>query len=534
MLKKFMLDILYGKLYNMEELNFYRYTHMTDLEFQAWLVDDTAMRVILVDVDVLVSGSEITRYISTKGYNLPDASILYNPIITGGVEVNESVDLSGRASLSYGDLELDNCNGEYDSWLDDVWNGRNITVYLGDVRWPKSDFRIIFNGITDSITTRSRDKLNLRLRDKLERLNSAITDAKLDNYWHGSIVPIGTYENANRDTLKPLIFGEVHNVEPLLIDPTELEYMLADGAIESIIEIRDNGVPIPSSIIPNLAAGKFKLAYPNAGTITASVQGFKKSTDTLGAPDAVYTNNIAKIIQVIATQYGKSSTRFTASDIDLANFNAFATAHPQPVGLIVDDKSNALQVMQELASSIGAHVTMNREGKLHLVQLDPPTSASFTINPDDMFKDSFQINEVMDVAASVKLAYAKNWTVQNDLLTGIPIEHKDLYAKEWLTIVSTDSATITDYKLDTEPEEEETLLLSEVDANDEADRRLNIRTVRRRVYGFDGKTRLMQLQVGQPVFLVHPRFGLENGKYGQIISLRPNYINMTVQVEVLV
>ena len=60
--------------------------------------------------------------------------------------------------------------------------------------------------------------------------------------------------------------------------------------------------------VKDLTNGKFTLSASPAGNITASVQGYKPST--------TYYNKIADLVEILATNYGKSSTQFTSSDID--------------------------------------------------------------------------------------------------------------------------------------------------------------------------------------------------------------------------
>lgn len=233
--------------------------------FTAWLKDSTAVRCVLVEVDVKLSGgSLVTRYLSNTGYvtsatDTP-ANTNYSPVVSGGVKFTESVSLDGTFSLSYGDVELCNTLGDLDTWLNDYWTNRRIKIFIGDKTWIRDDFYQIFDGIVTGVDTRKRDTINLKLSDKLQRLNNPVTETKLAG------------STANADKLIPLCFGECHNVEPLLVDPATHEYQVHNGAIEDIIEVRDNGVPV--SVTKFLTTGKFRLASTPAGVITASVQGY--------------------------------------------------------------------------------------------------------------------------------------------------------------------------------------------------------------------------------------------------------------------
>ena len=106
---------------------------MTDAEYTAWLKDQAAIRCILVEVEVKVGASVITRYLSNRGYvtsptDTP-ANTSYIPKIVGGIKYTQSMSLDGSVSVSFGDLELNNSDGSFDSWLEDYWSNRPLRIY---------------------------------------------------------------------------------------------------------------------------------------------------------------------------------------------------------------------------------------------------------------------------------------------------------------------------------------------------------------------------------------------------------------------
>ena len=222
---------------------------------QAWLQDPTSIFGILVEVTVrdVVAATEKTLYLSNIGFMTTDASVSYLPVISGGVSFTETLPTDGAPTISFGDIQLDNLNGELDTWLDStkyIWVNRAIQVYIGDPVWScatiaevHTNFEKIFDGIVDDIDSKARDKVNIKVRDKLDRLNTPLTSNKIGTY--------GTWAagQTNQDTIKPLVFGEVFNITPLLIDPSTLEFMLCDGNTEGLIELRDNGAPIYNSTL---------------------------------------------------------------------------------------------------------------------------------------------------------------------------------------------------------------------------------------------------------------------------------------------
>ena len=489
---------------------------MTDAQFLAWLQSSSATRMVLIEVQVNVAGVEVTHFISSWPYvtglaDLPP-NVEYLPLATGGLAFTEQVSLTGEAGLSGGDIELDNADGALDGWLADVWCNRPIKAWAGDPAWPRSDFRLIFDGIVADIGSSSRETLNLSLRDKLQRLDTPIAEAKL-----GGTSP-------NKDATLPIPFGECHNVTPMLTDPVTLEYGFL-GAVESSFEVRTNGKPIAVAL--NDQAGRFNLTTPPySAAITVSVQGDKGGG---------YAPRIAPLVQRIATAYGKAADRFTLADLDLVNLATFDAAHPQLVGLYVSDRTNQAQAIQQLAASVGAQAVMSRTGQLRLVQIAlPAAGVPVEIGPEHMRLDSLRAVQRLPVVAAVKIAFDRNYTVQASLTTSIPPAHADLYATEWLTETAVDSVVKARYRLTDDPPQIETCLKTNADAQAEAARRLALSKVQRTIYEFDGEPEMMMLELGQPVVLRDDRFGLQAGMPGVVVLLSHQWLAGRVTVGVLV
>lgn len=489
---------------------------VTDAQLIAWLKSGTAKRRILMEVGVKVSGVETTRYLSDKGYITKSgespASTSYTPVISGGVQFTESLSLDGQASLSEGTIEFNNVNGEIDSWQNDVWQGRTVKLYIGDYSWPRTDFYKIFDGITAKIDSSDRDKLTLVMSDKMQRLNNTVTDTKLGG------------SSANKDKLIPLMFGQCWNVSPLLVDLANLEYQIHNGPIDSIIEVRDNGVPVLYTAF--LSTGKFRLSQQPVGTITCSARG--------DAPSS-YSNDAVTMIKRLVKDFGLAAQRFVDADLDLTALSTFASANTQPLGLYLTEKTNVIDAINQIASSIGSSVAMTRAGLMTIVKIDlPQSSAGTTVTAADITERSLYIAELPPVTAAIKLGYCKNWTVQEALQTGIPPEHVVIFGQEWpFTSTQTNSTTATDYKLFTDPDMTETLLLTTSVADTECTRRKILWSTQRRVIQYEGLAHLLLEPLGNPQTVQHRRFGLSSGVRGQIIENSVDWLNARITIKVL-
>jgi hypothetical protein len=252
-------------------------------------------------------------------------------------------------------------------------------------------------------------------------------------------------------------------------------------------------------------------------------------------PAGVYSNNIATIIKRIATAFGNTDVTLSLSDIDTTNFDAFATAHPQPVGIYLSDRANVIDVCNSLAKSVGARLAMGRTGLLYLVQLSlPQASGGLTVTSSMMADRTLQPYQIPPVQAGVQIGFCKNYTVQSSLQTGLPESSIALFAEEWLTSTATDDPTATTYKLHTAPVMDETMLQVEADAIAEASRRLAMWKTQRKVMKYNAFGELLFEKLGNPQTLIHTRFNLGAGKVGQVIGLTTDWLNPHVEVEIII
>lgn len=507
------------------------------LNYQTWLESSNEVRILLVQVSVLVNGIEQTKYLSTHAVTVD--GIDYLPIVKNNISIDESLSLDYTASISFGDVELANNAGELDAWLNYVWKNRSLKVYYGGLPVPGSsvtlsnNFELVFDGVCVDIDAKSRQTLNLKIRDKLEKLNTPVSEELIGNYYKGQLVLESVVVNQNRNLLKPQVYGEVHNISAILTDPTELEFMIAAGPVERIVEVLDNGVPVSYTTVqetgtPFLPAGSFRLDAPLQGTCTASVQGTARTVNVAANTYTdVYSPTISNTILNLLKFTGRG---LDYSDIDASSFNNLGS---EACGVYLNSRTNVLAICQELAKSAGLTLAVTRTGKVKLVRLAIPEISTITISDGDMLLNSLRIVNKPAVVGAVKLGYARNFTVQTGLVTGIPEEHKDLLAKEYLEVLAKSPLTISTYDLDSEPVLEATSLVNRAEAQAVAESKLELFKIPRVVYAMTCTSKQLSLDIGTPVTLVSSRYGLNSGKKGLIISTKPDWLAGKIEIEVL-
>jgi hypothetical protein len=504
----------------------------TVAEMVTWLNTPGHIKCILADITEVgnfVNSTVSNFFLSNVAYYGDNQN--YNAAITGGLSFSESLNVDGQASLSFGSLEIVNTGGIHDTYLTSyIWNKRPIKVYLGDPSWPKQDFVLIFDGLIQEITAPNENTLSFTLFDKLQRLNDPISERTLTSLGTDrQAANLPAYSETALNNLLPLLFGEAFNIQPLLVDKgaatgSGQTYMVHDGAIEGVIEVRDNGVPI--TVTEGSSTGTFTLLTKPFGTITCSAQG-----------RTPYTNTVPGIITQLVTNYGTQANRFTTGEISFSDFS-----NTSAVGFYCNDRTNILDACNQLAKSVNANlicpsiVVTNgvvSTSKLRLVEIKVPTGNSkYTLNDDNMILNSLSIQEMFPVKPSIKLGYCKNYTVQSTVSGGVNPQSRfdELYLPATAENITKkalyrDSGTVS---------EEETLLLVKSQAEAEAQKRLDLWQDQKYVITADYLPHLMFVQLGDTVTIQNARFGLNAGKLGMVYSVTRNWTTGIVSIGVLV
>lgn len=219
---------------------------------------------------------------------------------------------------------------------------------------------------------------------------------------------------------------------------------------------------------------------------------------------------------------------------NLTPFDSTVTAN---VGFFTNSRVNALETCQEIASSVGAYLVTDISGKFKLVQLqaDIASTPAYYVTAQDMEERSLQISEKLAIEGSVKLAYCKNWTVQTDgLAAGLDIQSDTLFRKDWFYTISKDDSILAKYKQNTEFPQKDTFLIVETEAAAEAARLLTIKKSPRFIYTATYFSHMLLVELGDTINIKYPRFGLDNGKTGMVVSINRDWLKGRITIGVFI
>jgi hypothetical protein len=423
--------------------------------------------------------------------------------------------VGGKTSIGFGNLVLSNGDGELDQFADYAWDSRPVEIRVGEAGADLDFYFTIFTGESKTIEF-DDDVVTVVLRDRQD-------DFTVDfppNVYGGA----GVSDNIAGQP-KPLCFGEVYNISPVLVDSDNLVYQVHDGQIQSVDAVYEGGVELTlnTDYSVNTTTGEITLTSDPENPITADVKG--------AAPGGSYIQTVASIIQEIVTTYGGLSD---PADLNTQSFADLDSANSSTVGVFVPDSTDILDVLDELINTVGGFYGFGRDGKFFVGVLDLPTGAGLTV--DSNF-DQTNIIELIRLASAVpnyrfRVQYEKNYTQlsEGDFGPGISRSRRDYLLRKGKYEVVEDASIQTPY-----PNSKELvvdgLFAESADALAEANRLSAIYNEQREVYRIRVKTQPYTLELNDIVEITFDRYNLTSGKSFRVISVTEDAATNEVELE---
>lgn len=460
-----------------------------------------------------------------------DARVITPAIITRNLFSNGTT--SGESRVGYGVVELTNTDGGLDAILPYSFDGRSLVIKTGNDGDDYSAFTTILSGTMEQVEF-TFSKVTILARDKLAVLDRPLQTTLytgtnlLVHPWTGVEGIVGDIKNQP----KPLLYGQVINITPVLVNNVLLVYQVNDGAIASIDGVYEGGHAVTfhadfatnallqAATIPSgqygtcIAEGYFRLGSNPTYEITCDA--------TQGATSANRTT--AQIIKALAIKGGISSGDIVAADV-----TALDTANSCIIGAWINGLDSTISIIDQVAHSIGAYYGFDAIGQFRMGQFLAPTgTADFVINDSNIL--SIEHNRTSDTDRGIPawrmvLRYKKNYTVQTvDLDNSITIDRLNALSQDYLVQTAEDSSIKTKYLLASELQRD-SLIISQTQAATEATRLLNLYKVARDLYqvrvALDLTETLPDLNGVAQITL--NRFGLDSGKLFRIIGIESDY-----------
>lgn len=523
----------------------------------------------LCEITAGISGSPSveTLYASSVGYNHPSAPAYYPPRIIDAANIKRNITAArrtfGRSDITGGEVRLNNIDGFYDEWFDKGY-GFECRVLFGDSEQAYQYYDVIMVGKVEQ-PSGDRDSIIFRFRSRQLELERLISPEPYAGTNSGTTGIEGT-ENDIKGESKIRIFGAPRNVTP---DPVNTSLRLYAynhdkagnlAAIDSIAEQRLNGSPwtfnadysaLATLQAASIAQGEYETSLANGVLrLGGSAPGETGGTTGDVVENATASQNqAASVINRLFLDADVSSGDISSSDITTLTADV-----PYEVGVVVKDQTYA-EVLDMLATSIGGWYAENGQGVYNVKRLIDPNGGSPTVTPVATFKrfdypnvaavGDFAILDIDRVVSDddgrgvpawrITVNYDRLWTVQdkNALATGLSDETREYYSREYRSVTLENPPIRTQY-----PEAVEltfdTLLTKEADAIDLANHFQDLYGVQRAVYRVTIGIQCYcgsLVDLGDVVKIIHPRYGLQNGKQFIIIGMQYNAKKSEVELE---
>ena len=306
----------------------------------------------LIEIDAysLDSAAVQTLYFSTHPLNTGPTDSPANVAYIARAVVPFSLERSlfdgdrigGKNVPARGFCELNNGDAALDYLTEYSFNTRQFRIYRGAVGAGRGSFTKIYQGVTEQIEFSDRT-VTIRLRDRLYVFDKPLQP----NLYNASV------QNSLEGKPKPLVFGQATGVPAALIHAANQEYQVNDGAIAALT-VRDRGVtlsPIAAS------GGSFTLSGAPAGVVECDV---RRTSPYGGGDDA------ASVFLWIVRDYAG----LALADINTASFTALGST-PQ-VGMFFNDEIKIIDVLDQLAATIGAFYYFDKNDQLTIGRFDLP------------------------------------------------------------------------------------------------------------------------------------------------------------------
>lgn len=411
--------------------------------------------------------------------------------------------ISGRASAAGGEIAIWNGDGAYDSVVNgQSIDGRRVLIKRGYAGAAYSTFETVYDGTAEGWQI-ERGMVRLKLRDLL---------AKLEAPAQGSLYGGTGGADGGADLTskpKPLCYGKVFNVAPVLVEAATRLYQVHDGQIKDVPTVRDKGAPL-SKVAGTPTVGEYSVDL-TAGTITLGAAPSGDITcDIEGDSGAGYISTAADILARLLARAGLPS-----SDIDGVSLSQLAFDAPAQMGIYQGAEAVPMvQLLDRVLTSIGGYAGGSRGGKLQMGVLKAPSgTAAFDLSDADIVDiEELQLPPaIYPPPRRVRVGYAQNYAPSSNLATAVSDADRAFLTQQFRYAEAYSSTVATTFLLAQEPGAVDGLYVLQADAQTEATRLLALYAPGRRMFEVTTRRYLWQMELGYTGTLTYADYGLSGG-----------------------
>lgn len=477
----------------------------------------------LLSVDALnPAGGAITLRFSTSEYFDANAHawlprIQQPGLYTSGMFAGDllRVDRSG-----YGETTLVNVDGALDYLVDYALDGRRVVLQLATT----DQVIDVLVGTVARVTFEER-VVSLRLRDPIEVLRQP---HPLARYAGNNVLPDGLegLEDDIGGAVKPRLFGQARNAEPVIVNSSRLIYQVSDAAA-TMTAVYDDGVLLKYdgeyASLTELqgtppTAGQWADWEPPAGTYRRC-QGYirlgSQPTGTITCDANAPATRVGDVLKRIL-----DDVNVTCDANDVANLNAMGDLR-----LWVNQSTTTADLLDRIAVSIGGYWRLNEFGVVRMGALLEPGNPVATLHDHQIIeinRDSAGAGDNGLPVWSVTLSADPIETTQTTLARSVSAQRRARLSREYREVTRESRPTLERHPL-ASAISIESRLATTGQAAAVTDRLLALLSPRRDTVTLTARTvHAARFAIGTSLRVITPRLGYTTGRTLLVIGRAPD------------
>jgi hypothetical protein len=427
----------------------------------------------------------------------------------------------GQITVGYGLVEIINA-GDMDDYTQASFDGRSYVLKVGRLNDALADFTTVLKTTMESADFTST-RMTLKLRDRLAELDKPVTTIKYrgdDSELEG--------DSDLKDRYKPLIFGDVKWITPVLTNEAKMLYQVSSNPIDTTgVVLYEGGAQVTrgtdytsqadmSANAPT--SGQYRV-WPEGGFLRLGFTPNLQISARIYADDD--TRNVGEAFKQLAIAAG-----WPAAEINAADVTALDGAAGGTTNLFMENGGQALELMNRLAQGRGIWFGPDRLGILRMGLLaEPAGTPALNLTATDITRLERQSTATLP-AKQITLKRDKNWTVHTEFVEGLSAATRQWLSNEWRQTIAIDTTNTIARKLAPVLEFESLINANEADTSEQAYRMLALYAAPRDIINLTVRARVadtLLLDLNDLVEVTYPRFGMDTGKLFRIIGIQADY-----------
>lgn len=336
---------------------------------------------------------------------------------------------SGVTAARVGTIHIQLADGWFRYLIGQSWDSRDIVIRIGMTNESIALYRVVLRAKTERAEA-NLDELVVSLRD-----HSIVLDKPVQTR---TFAGTGVYEGIGSiaGTLKPLCYGFVRHITPILINEVSNVYRIHDGPIHEIFSIHQGGILMTNvgnltsfPTLPHLIAwfptqaqvdaGGFMTDY-RWGTFRTAAKPTAPLTVTLWGSTSV-SKELNGMSEVCRTIISEKLPELTINEND---FDTFQNDQIGAVGVYITESKTVGEVLSDLIAPVGAVLHINALNTVSVKRLRAKEPVAFLAQHNLVDGVELSRRNPPRPGSLYRIAHFKSWTVLNETdLTGTSSEN---------------------------------------------------------------------------------------------------------------